>query len=79
MAYCVRRRLGEYQHLLTLSGLDEKQADRLLEDRTGLDGIPGTKDDGFQAVEQALSYARLPGDTVNLFSLPSDGGRASLE
>jgi len=32
--------------------------------------MPGKKDDGFQTIEQALSYARLTGGAANLFSLP---------
>lgn len=55
--------------LLTLSGLREDQIDELLEQRRGLDGLPGTEDDGFASVSEALQAARLPNDAGSLFSV----------
>lgn len=54
--------------LLTVSGLKEEDADRLIEGRTGPDEIPGTEDDGYPSTDRALAYAGLPGDVSNVFS-----------
>ncbi|HRZ10856.1 MAG TPA: type II secretion system protein GspK [Kiritimatiellia bacterium] len=45
--------------LLTVSGLNEQDVEALLEGRKGPDGVEGTKDDGFDSVEKAMSYIGL--------------------
>lgn len=55
--------------LMSLSGIREEQVDSLLEARMGIDGIPGTEDDGFQSLDQALASANLPRDLNNAFTL----------
>lgn len=54
--------------LLSVSGMTERQADRVLEGRTGLDDEIGTEDDGFQNTAQAIAFAGLPADSRNLFT-----------
>ena len=43
--------------MATLPELTEDFIERILEERNGLDGEPGTEDDGFRSVEQALAQA----------------------
>ncbi len=45
--------------LLTVSGLNEQNVEALLEGRNGLDGEPGTKDDGFESVDKAMAFIGL--------------------
>ncbi len=45
--------------LLTLPGIDDWIVDEILELRMGLDGEAGTRDDGFESLEDAV--ARIPG------------------
>ncbi len=54
--------------LLSLSGLRSEQVDELLRGRDGIDGIPGTEDDGFRSVEEALSYAQIPAENAGVFN-----------
>jgi hypothetical protein len=55
--------------LMTVSGLREEQVDSLLEERLGLDGEPGTEDDGFTNVNQALAAAEIPSDATEVLGL----------
>lgn len=41
--------------LLTLPGIEEWAVDAILEQRVGLDGEAGTRDDGFESVEEAIA------------------------
>lgn len=46
--------------LLTLPGMDETMVNQLLQYRNGADQIAGTKDDGFDSIDQAMAIAGLP-------------------
>jgi hypothetical protein len=57
------------QVLMTVSGLRRDQVEDLLERRLGLDGLPGTEDDGFVNVDQALSAAGIPAEISGQFTV----------
>jgi len=46
--------------LMTLPEIDEFAIGDILEGRLGIDGAPGTEDDGFDSVQQVIAYAGLP-------------------
>ena len=48
--------------LLTIPGIEEWVVDDILEYRTGIDGIPGTRDDGFESVDEVLRRTGLNPD-----------------
>ena len=50
--------------LMTVTELDEFAVDALLEARMGLDGAPGTEDDGFTSVGEAAAAAGIPGEVA---------------
>ncbi len=50
---------AEREVFLTLPGIAEWHADSLIEGRVGIDGEPGTLDDGFEDLQQALDMAGL--------------------
>jgi len=54
--------------LLSLSGLREEQADRLIEGRSGLDQIPGTEHDGYASAAQAMTIGGLAAENQSLFT-----------
>ena len=45
--------------LLTLPGLEDWAVDAILEQRLGPDGLAGTRDDGFDSVEQAIALTGM--------------------
>lgn len=45
--------------LLTLPNIEDYVVEKLLERRSGLDGESGTIDDGFQSVEEAISFSGM--------------------
>lgn len=55
--------------LLTMPEMDDRAIDQLLEGRLGPDQTPGTEDDGFGSVEQALNYAGLTSEYASRFSV----------
>jgi len=55
--------------LMTISGLREDQVDTLLENRTGLDGIEGTEDDGFTRLNNALAQAGIPSEASEVLGI----------
>jgi len=48
--------------LLTLSGMDEMAVDEILDGRTGEDGELGTRDDGWESVDEVIGATGLPED-----------------
>jgi type II secretory pathway component PulK len=54
--------------LMTLSGIRAEQVEALIEGRLGEDGLPGTEDDGFANVAQALGTAGIASDLDGRFS-----------
>lgn len=55
--------------LIALTDLREDQIDSLLAQRHGLDGIPGTEDDGFTSVAEAFQAAGIPESAATLFTV----------
>ena len=51
--------------LLTMTELDEFDVDLILENRTGIDAIPGTQDDGFTSVAEVDSLVNAGGALNN--------------
>ncbi len=45
--------------LLTLPGIEEWAVDAIMEQRVGLDGEPGTRDDGFASVDEAIGLTGM--------------------
>lgn len=45
--------------LLTLPGIEEWVVDDIVEKRVGIDGAPGTKDDGFASVDEVISQTGM--------------------
>lgn len=45
--------------LMTLPGIEEWAVDAIIEQRVGLDGEAGTRDDGFESVEQAIALTGM--------------------
>jgi len=54
--------------LLTLPDIEDYVIDAILEYRTGIDGIPNTKDDGFRDIQEAISKTGLAQDLANLIT-----------
>jgi general secretion pathway protein K len=55
--------------LMTLTGIDEWTVDQIIEGRAGEDGEPGTRDDGWESVSEAVSLAGIPGDIAERISV----------
>ncbi|HMP90000.1 MAG TPA: type II secretion system protein GspK [Kiritimatiellia bacterium] len=54
--------------LLTLPDIEDYVIDAILEYRTGLDGLPNTKDDGFRDIQEVMSKTGLAQDLANLIT-----------
>ncbi len=48
--------------LLTISGIDEFVVDAIIEHRVGLDGIAGTREDGFESVDEVIALTGMRAD-----------------
>jgi len=54
--------------LMTLPEIEEYVIDAILEERTGLDGLPNTKDDGFRTVEDVVAKTGMDQQLAGLIT-----------
>lgn len=58
-----------YEVLMTIPGIAEWEADAIIEGRVGLDGVEGTRDDGYESVDEMIARTGLNAALKSNFSV----------